>query len=76
MYEIAACVEIISINSDLEAVPRSILILVGDIRQGCIRDPIAEIPCELDPMLFSVGDIKDSVTEGAWADNLQRHPNP
>ena len=49
MYEIAACIEIISINSDLEAVPRSILILVGDVRQGCILDPIAEIPCETRP---------------------------
>ena len=73
MYKIAAFVEIVGINSDLEAVPRSILILVGDVRQGCIRDPIAEIPCVFDPMLFSIGEIEDSVAEGAWANDLQTH---
>ena len=73
MCEIAVRIQIISIDINLEAISCPVLILIGDVREGCVRQPIAEAAGEFNSTFLSIGDIKNAINKGDRADNLQPH---
>ena len=63
MCEIAVRIQIISIDINLEAISCPGLILIGDVREGCVRQPIAEAAVN-STRFFSIGDIKNAINKG------------
>ena len=74
--EITTRVDIIGIDVNLEAISSPVLILISDVGEGCVRQPIAEAAGEFNATFLSIGDVENAVAEGDRANNLQSHLNP